>query len=328
MSNVVQQRCLLIAPLSFYSFHHSVAAALKERGFSVDLMNEEFPANTLGKILGKCALPLLRYTTLSSLRRRLSNVDKYDLILIIKGRGLGVDSVNLLKDRASRIIGYNFDSFEYNPSAVDWYNVVDRYATFDVNDSQNYNLPLVHLFSSAPNIADSAERDFDLSIIQRVHSDRLKYAARMLDSLPRTSRIFIYLYQSSILLLILDMFRHPFLCLKLWKHIHLKPLPYIEAMRAIASSRVTFDFAHPRQSGITVRCFEAQSLGTAILTNNQSAIDSGLFEAGSIAYMPPDATHELIRASLINLSNAKPNIVTRALEDFLDDLLETAPQYE
>jgi len=116
--------------------------------------------------------------------------------------------------------------------------------------------------------------------------------------------------------------RHPLLYFRLWRYISFTPLPYDEAMDILSSSRVTFDFAHPKQSGVTVRCFEAQSLGTSIITNNKAAIESGLFSAEQITFLPLDATKEMINQKLVLLFKKTPKPSTRSLEDFLDDLLK------
>ena len=107
--SATKKRCLLIAPLSFYSFHRTLAEGLEGRGYEVEILNEEFPANTFGKVLGKLALPMLRRLTLRGIKKRLDSKAPYDLVLIIKGRGLGAESLAYLRTRARRIVGYNFD---------------------------------------------------------------------------------------------------------------------------------------------------------------------------------------------------------------------------
>jgi hypothetical protein len=295
---------------------------MERRGYVVEILNEEFPANVLGKILGKLALPILRVSTLFGLKSRLEGRPPFDLVIIIKGRGLGPAAIAYLRRRARRIVGYNFDSFRYNPSARDWHHLTDRYATFDIEDAQDTGVPLVHLYSAALSEVQPAQPQYDLSIIQRVHSDRLVYAAKMLDALPEGASAFVFLYQSSKVLLALGLLRHPFLYRRLWRHISLVPLPYGEAMRILSLSRVTFDYAHPYQSGITVRCFEAQSLGTAILTNNPAAAASGLFEVGSIAYLSPDAASSEIRTALEKLAAYAGRPRVRTLDNFLEELLD------
>lgn len=321
MTETARRRCLLIAPLTFYSFHRTLATALEKGGFSVDVMNEEFPENPIGKVLGKIALSLLRRSTLRGLNARLGAKFQYDLVLIVKGRGLGTAALRYLRSRAQRIVGYNFDSFNFNPSPRDWHMLTDRYATFDIVDAKQTGLPLVHLFSAVNALPVLGERSFGVSIIQRVHSDRLVQAERLLEALPPGWTPFVFLYESSRLLFLLGFIRRPRLYLRMWRYISFKSLPYDEAMAALAQSRVTFDYAHPRQSGITVRCFEAQSLGVAILTNNHAALESGLFESGSIACLTRDASKEQLRTLLESLALANPQPRIRSIDDFLDELL-------
>ena len=321
-----RKRCLLIAPLSFYSFHHTIGQGLERRGYDVDVLNEEFPANSIGKILGKFALPLLRRLTLRGLRQRLDARAPYDLVLIIKGRGLGPGAVSYLRTKARRIVGYNFDSFRFNPSPLDWLALPDRYSTFDIKDAAQYGIPLVHLFSAAAPPVNGSRR-YDLTIIQRVHSNRLAYADRLLRALPKGATSFVFLYESSTLTFALGLLRHPLLYTRLWKHISFTPLPYSEAMAALGQSRVTFDYSHPKQSGITVRCFEAQSLGVAVLTNNASAVASDLFAPGSIAHLPNNASIGTVVAILNDLFRHLPEPRCRDLDTFLDDLLaDSAPR--
>lgn len=325
-SRSLSGRCLLIAPLTFYSFHRTVADGLRQRGYEVDLLNEEFPANAFGKVLGKLALPLLRRFTVAGLRRQLDGRPPYDLVVIIKGRGLGPEALDYLRSRSKRIVGYNFDSFRFNPSPLDWRDSTHRFATFDIVDARNFGVPLVHLFSAASNSAPTPKLH-DVSIVQRVHSDRLFYADLLLRSLPVGATSFVFLYESSLLTFALGVVRHPWLYARLWPHISFKPLPYAAAMAALSASRVTFDYAHPQQSGITVRCFEAQSLGVAILTNNQQAVESGFFAPGSVAHLPRDADVAAVRAVLTRLLQSTPAPRCRSLDDFLDDLLgDEGPQ--
>lgn len=289
-------------------------------GYAVETLNDEFPSNSFGKVLGKVALPLLRALTLRSLRLLLDARPRYDLVLIIKGRGLGPEAIRYLKSRSERVVGYNFDSFRFNPSPLDWHHLTDRYCTFDILDAKLWGLPLVHLFSASPATA-ARERSFDLSIIQRVHSDRLVFADLILRALPGDARKFVFLYESSGLTFALGLLRQPLLYVRLWPHISFKPLSHAKAMEILGSSRITFDYAHPLQSGITIRCFESQSLGVAILTNNQDAVRSGLFSPDSIAYLPRDADRAMASALISRLLEQRAEPRCRSLGDFLDDLL-------
>ncbi len=255
---------------------------------------------------------------------RLDGQPNFDLVLIVKGRGLGPEALAYLRTKAHRVVGYNFDSFRFNPSPLDWFRLADRYTTFDIRDAKAFGLPLVHLFSAA-DVPLATVRSYDLSIIQRVHSDRLAFADLLLKSLPATARPFVFLYESSPLTFAFGLLRHPRLYARLWPHISLMPLSYKRAMEVLGQSRVTFDYAHPLQSGVTVRCFEAQSLGVAVLTNNREAVDCGLFAPEAIAHLPNHSDSAAVATVVSSLLQRSPEPRCRRLDDFLDDLLFDGP---
>ena len=45
-------RCLIITPKRFYLFHEFFALALKKRGYEVSVVNDEYPENIIGVLLG------------------------------------------------------------------------------------------------------------------------------------------------------------------------------------------------------------------------------------------------------------------------------------
>jgi hypothetical protein len=315
------KRCLLIAPLTFYTFHTKLVTSLNSIGYSVDLFNEECPNCVVGKIIAKLYLSFSRRLTLLALQRHLYENPSYDLVLIVKGRGVGEAALNLLKLHAKRVIGYNWDSFNYNPSALDWYKLTDKFATFDVVDSKKYNIPLVHLFSGVFAQSPSKQPIFDVSVVMRVHSDRLVYVDRVLKAI-KGQPVFVYLYTGSLLTFIPIALTAPIVTLRLWRYIFFNPLSYDVAMKCISNSRATIDYAHPLQSGITVRCFEALSMGVPVITNNPNVEKAGVFPGGSIKTFPLDGSFERLPGVISSFDGLTIKPILRTTDDFIFDLLE------
>ena len=48
-----KKTCLLIAPLSFYSYSEYIKDELTRVGYDVTISNDEYPANTIGENNGK-----------------------------------------------------------------------------------------------------------------------------------------------------------------------------------------------------------------------------------------------------------------------------------
>lgn len=321
MTDFPRQRCLMIAPLTFYTFHERLRAAVESRGYDVEIMNEEYPFNTFGKILARVALPIARRTTLAALRRHLSQNPRYDLVLIVKGRGMSRAALRLLQAHADQIVAYTWDSFDYSPSPLDWKDTTDRFATFDIVDSERYCLPLVHLFTGTTSKRQPVEPTYELSVVMRVHSQRLSYVDRAVRAL-KGQRVFVFLYAGSLFTFIPHLLRAPLAAFRLRHHISRKALSYDQAMDAIADSRATLDYAHPLQSGITVRCFEALSMGVPVITNNPHVARACVFNDGDVATFPLDGDSRQLPGLISELARHGTRRTLRTIDQFIADLLD------
>ena len=318
--------CLLVLPLGFYGFGQVLRKELERRSMDVVMENDEFPRNNFGRILGKLGfLRLLRWQTLRVFKQNHGTGGTvYDLVLIVKGRGVGRDLVAFLRTISKRVVGYNFDSFSFNPSPLDWLQEVDRYTTFDPMDSAEQGLPLVHLFSAFPATEVPPEKRYDVSAIMKNHSQRLVYTDRVLSALNGRSR-FIYIFESNVFSFIQGLARHPGLYLKYWENIHFKPLPYAGFIQALSGSRCTVDFAHPLQTGLTIRCFEARSAGVAIVTNNHHVLGHPSFQAGGALHFPLNGDPARLACEMEPLFSLNLPREARTVAEFMSELLGEVP---
>lgn len=311
-------------PLSFYAFGKTLSKSLEMQGYEVQLINDEFPANFIGKLLGKVgALSVLRRLTLREFQRRYSDEHEFfDVILIIKGRGVGPKLIELFKQISQRVVAYNFDSFEFNPSPLNWMKLVDRYCTFDIQDAKQHHIPLVHLFSALPSTYNNLPKCIDVSVLMKNHSQRLAYTDQVINSLPHGLSKFIYIFEPNWISGVLGAIKCPSLYIKYWPHIHFKPLPYEKFLEVLGMSRITVDYAHPSQTGITIRCFEASSLGVSIVTNNPHVVEHPFFQQASVVHVPLNADSLSITNKVSGLILSPMCVAVRGVDQFLRELLE------
>ena len=85
--------CLLITPKRFYIFHKFLASALEERGYKVNIVNDEYPENIVGVLLGIFFSPISKYLTYKYFSKILNQNIKYDAIIIVKGRGISKKAI-------------------------------------------------------------------------------------------------------------------------------------------------------------------------------------------------------------------------------------------
>lgn len=313
------KHCLLVLPRGFYSFASVIERGLKERGYQTVIANDEYPESLFGKVISKLGLRLSHSITRSVLTQRFLAGRRYELIVVIKGRGLDARMAASLCEHGRRVVGYHFDSFRFDRGPARWLASLPRVCTFDYRDAAEHGLPVVELFTSMPPAAPAARR-YRVSAIMRNHSQRLAYLDRVLGAFGESEAL-IYIFEANWLTLLANFARHPRLYLKYRRFISRKPMPYQQYVDAIAGSEFTIDYAHPRQTGITIRCFEALSAGTRIITNNPCVMNSPHFTADNAIVFPPDADAGALLRHVQAMPKEAPAIHRRTVEDFLADLI-------
>lgn len=317
----IKKEILLVTPKSFYLFHHFLANEFENKGFNVTISNDEYPENFVGKVLGKFRFEIGKTITKNKISLDFLQNRKYDLILIINGRGMSIGLIEEMKKVSKLIIGYTFDSFKYHKAPLGWYKSLSHFFTFDIRDSIKYNIPLLELFSSMPgNDSENFTRDIDLSIIARNHSDRLVYLDKVLKAIP-FNNLFIYIFEKDVATFVINFLNNPKLYLKYRKFIHFKALDYKLFCKVMKRSVFTLDYAHPDQSGLTMRSFEAAAVGTKMITNNPYIFES-VFYSQNDAILFPLNGDKIILYKSYNILKSRPfNLRKRSIQDFVSDIL-------
>ena len=315
------ERCLLIIPRTFYSMARVIQRALEQMGYAVTHANDEYPDNAVGKMLGKLDLPIARTLTRRAYHRLGLCQQEWDLVVIFKGRGIGPELIADLRQVSRRIVGYHFDALAYDRACRRWPKAgVDRVSTFDYADAHAEGWPLVELFSTLSPPDPKPAIRYDISAILRNHSQRLGYVDEVL-SIAGAERTFVAIFEKSILTFLWNFLRSPRLYWKWQKSIRFKPLPYDQYIATLESSALTIDFAHPRQTGLTIRCFEARATGTRIITNNPHAAISPLFDRRAVIVHQPGGDKASLQQALQNAAGHQPEPKARDPQQFLREVI-------
>lgn len=316
----MKKKCLLISPQSFYFYSEYLSKTLTSYNYDVTVSNDEYPDNTLGKIMGKLKIPLLRTITEKKIRKHFVEGFAYDLVIIIKGRGISPSLIKALKQVSKRVVGYSFDSFNYFDAPLKWLKHVDKFYTFDYRDGEKYNLPIIELFSSMPESNTEKITSYKISAIVRNHSDRLEYIDKVLSNLKVENK-FIFIYEQNIITFLQNFIKSPILYFKFWEYISFKSLPYKDYIRVLNESDFTIDFAHPAQSGITIRCFEALSSQTKIITNNPFVLRNNYFTENNMILFEKNSDSTYLKERFRKLESNIPEKHKRSINNFIEDII-------
>lgn len=320
MNETAAKSCLLVMPLAFYGFARTITQALERRGYAVTGANEEYPATILTKVLSKLDLPIVRQWTRREINRRFLAGRRWDLVVIIKGRGVSPELIADFKASGARVVGYHFDALSYDKGPRRWSPHADRVSTFDYRDAEEQGWPLVELFSTTPSPDTAPPIRFRISAIQRNHSDRLAYLDRVL-SATGMEGAFVHIFESTPLNLIYNALRQPRLFWKWRRHISMKPLPYERYAEVLAGSDFTLDYAHPGQTGATMRSMEALALGVKLISNNGRMLSGRRFDDRNVIAFPLTGDPDQLKRRMEALSGRRPEPFRRSPDDFVAEVL-------
>lgn len=313
-------RCLLVIPRTFYAFARTLEQELLALGYAVTVANDEYPANRLGKAMGKLDLGLVRWLTRRAFATKFLNGPRWELTIICKGRGVGAALAQDLRRCSKRVVGYHWDAIAYDRATIRWTRDVDRVSTFDYRDAAEHGWPLVELFSTLPAPDPMPPLRYNVSAILRNHSRRLDYVDRVIGTLGDGGS-FVYIFERSRLLCLARALLAPRLYWR-WRHrIFFTSLPYSEYIETLATSDFTIDFAHPKQTGTTIRCFEALATGAKIITNNPFTAQSRHFGKHNVIVFNGGVDDDSLRAAVASFAGKRPALARRTPREFLADVI-------
>jgi hypothetical protein len=211
----------------------------------------------------------------------LEKPQEIDHVLIVKGDGLSVATLQLLKSRLSnaKISLYLWDNAKNIPGIERLAAVCDRVLTFDPGDSHKSGwsfLPLFSRFSPrAPQLTENLP--YDWSFIGSLHSDRHLVLRGLVKANPQL-KYFVHCYSQNVMAGFLRSYRDPAAVLSREIPVTSAHLAVSEVQRISAQSKAVVDIEHPEQTGLTMRTIESLLQGQKLITTNASLLDYDLYD--------------------------------------------------
>lgn len=265
---------LLISPDTF-GYYKIIAEAIESKGYTVHWKNQLFFESSASRYVTRKWEFITKIFRRKILQHLTENIVHADIVIIIKGEGLGSLLIADLRGRypESEIVYYTWDGVANSPGLLDKLAACDRGYSFDVSDSQRIaELRHLPLFFSKSDDTTKHVATHGAFFAGTLHSNRyflIENISRAVAEATGLESFTFYYYRSQPLFLILRIFRKnfrrvPYSAVKFW------PLTYESIYDLMAQSMVVIDIAHPDQTGLTMRTIESLGMCKKIITNNSS----------------------------------------------------------
>lgn len=327
-------RLLIICP-QFFGYHEAILSAAKGQGIDATWIEDRGGSSWPYKIGLKVLPTLTRNLTQQRALEKIEALDNpqgIDHVLIVKGDGLSLQTLQLLKSRASnaQISLYLWDNAKNIPSIERLAALCDRVLTFDPGDAQKTGWSFLPLFSrftpSAPQPVENLQ--YDWSFIGSLHSDRHRVLRGLVASNPRL-KYFVHCYSQNVMAGFLRSYRDPKAILPSAIPVTDQQLSSTEVQRISSQSKAVVDIEHPEQTGLTMRTIESLLQGQKLITTNTRLLDYDLYDPTRACVI--DRAQPVIPESFLNEPfRAVPDEVANDyhIDSWLRKAIEISPKHE
>ncbi len=265
-------RVLLIAP-EFYDYHDQMAQELRRRNHTVRFFAER-PSRLIYSPAKKLPPRLRRKVFDRYLRNILKSVEgeKFDRVIIVRGEIIPPWFIEELRQRfpAARYVLYEWDSYR----VTDYRHLIgafDVVATFDSKDAEELNigyLPLFHV--PAYRLKDRPKDcEYDLVFVASYHETRYKHLLKIQSICDRNGlslRRHLYINRFDYFKLRLSGQFTP-----ARSDVTFVKIDQTDVVNMYRNSAGILDIENKRQTGLTMRSFEALATGRFLVTTNPMA---------------------------------------------------------
>lgn len=247
-----------------------------------------------------------------------------DYALVIRPDYFTKEALLLLKTKAKKLIGYQWDGLDRYPKAKTLITIFDKFFVFDPNDFQKYkkthsNILLTSNFyfdiATSYNANNSKNKEvFFIGSFVENRIESILFLTKILKKLGYTINIkLLYFneetpkkYADSGITFIKD------------------PLTYPQVMEQIQKSDIILDFVDTVHNGLSFRFFEAIYLSKKLITNNKLSREHELYSQSNILVwdtnITPQVIENFVNADYKNLE--KKDIEKYSFTTWINHILE------
>lgn len=296
--------------ISTFGYAERITKVYQKLGANIQYYDERPSDNLLAKSIIRVRSSLLGKRIAEYYSNILSNnsITTLDYLIVIRGEVVPRDfleGVRALNPKC-QLIFYTWDSMQNHSNALRILDLFDVKSTFDHWDAKELGMNLRPLFSTGGEtpIINFESREYDLSFVGTVHSDRFSISCAVFDQFKKAGmKVFEYYYlQSKIVYYFKRIFVRDFGKMDL-SRINTIPLDYNTYSSVMSNSKCVIDIHHPGQKGLTMRTFEALGSETKLITTNEHVSKYTIYNESNICIIDrkrPIVPIQFIESKFVN----------------------------
>lgn len=302
----LQGKRVLFFSAQAFGIPENIISAMRKMGAIVDYFDER-PTNTFFvKALIRINRNLLAVYINKYHKRIIDSTAryKYDYIFFIKGESISEHNVRMLRKKhpEAKLIIYHWDSIANNKNALHILPVFDKAYSFDKPDCERFGMTFLPLFyyrdyeDLARNILPY---DYDLMFVGTTHSDRYSFIKKITTQISDFGgKSFIYFFFHNRILFYKMKLQNKSMRHVPVQDVYFKSVDKQGLLDLYGRSRIIIDVQHPKQTGLTMRCFEALGAKRKLITTNTYIQGYDFYHPDNILIV--DRQNPVIPASFYN----------------------------
>jgi len=215
----------------------------------------------------------------NKLLQQIKSQPKQDVILIIKGDNLSIDTLKIIKNNTHKMITFLNDSMKRYPRMKKVYPYFDKVYSFDPDDvtEHHFNFISNYIYFDYKNIKPSAAKYgvFNISSLDK----RSK-------TMPQFARYFKKHNINYKLIAFTNHFNDELAELNIEQANKIYGLQ--DVLKMVIQSEILLDLQRPKQKGLSFRIFEGIALKKKIISTNKDLVNYDFYNPNNIAIVDAD----------------------------------------
>ena len=285
-ADMLHKRVLLVAP-KFFGYEVEIQKELEKRGAEVIFLSDRPFSSSVLKAVARVFRPAISWYSEKKLAEKIRGFGgaKFDIVFVVIGEAFTPTILKQIRRQhpGAKFVLYMWDSFDnkkYIKKNLAYFDVV---STFDRGDASSYNLKFRPLFY-VPGYSESEKipSEFDLSFVGTAHSDRYQVVKSVRAALPPNVRTFFFLFLQAPWVYTVRRLLDRKMAGSQRKDFSFDSISKDRVQLIFSQSLAILDIEHPKQTGLTMRTFEALGAEKKLITTNPQVVDYDFYDPANI----------------------------------------------